>query len=550
MNTSLAPATVLAQYPPHAETVSALFESRVTARPAHPALVCGSRCWTYAELARAVTHLAGRLAASGAGPGTPVVWCAPASDLAPLVFLACARLGAVFAPLNPALTADEHAWLLGHTRPTVLLAFGALRERLCTLASAAGCTTAAPDLAALADTEATVAMCLQALEVAAAPTEVTPVQDPDAPLVIVYTSGTTGFPKGVVHTHRNYVWAAEAFVERMHLQPTERLLTVLPFFHINALFYSLGGALACGGTLIVGEAFSASRFWTLVASTGATQFNTLAAIGAILCKRPRSEFVPGHALRKVYGGPISPEVYATFRGEFGVPHLVEGYGMSEIPGACNNPFDGRQKEGTIGLPARHPVHGAFVAMRIVDAEGQALGDGEEGELEVCTPIAFREYLRDPAQTAAAFRAAGQTRWFRTGDVASRDADGYYTFVARRKDIIRVRGENVAGAEVDRILALHPGIAEAATIGVAAELGDEEILAVLVAADAPPSCEALAAFCRARLAAIKVPRYWVFVSELPHTPTGRVAKHVLKTNPALRAQAVEVRRTESANRPAL
>jgi crotonobetaine/carnitine-CoA ligase len=546
MNRALTPAEVLARYPVHPATVPALLASRAATRASDPALVCAQRTWTYGELVRAVTQLASELAAAGAAPGTPVAWCAPATDLAPLVFLACARLGAVFAPLNPALTEDEHRWLVGHTRPAVILAFGALRERLIGLATEAGIAAQAPDLAPLAAPDATVAELLRALSTHAAVTLPDPASiDPLAPLAIVYTSGTTGFPKGVVHTHRNYVWAAEAFVERMHLQPEERLLTVLPFFHINALFYSLGGALACGGTLTVGAGFSASRFWALVAESGATQCNTLAAIGAILCKRPRSEFVPGHRLRKVYGGPISPEVYATFRSEFGVPHLVEGYGMSEIPGACNNPFDGRQQEGTIGLPARHPVHGAFVAMRIVDEEGRELGDDLEGELEVRTPIAFQEYLHDPAQTAAALHEG----WFRTGDVARRAADGYYTFVARRKDIIRVRGENVAGAELDRVLALHPGVAEAATIGVAAELGDEEILAVLVADGPPPPCAELAAFCRARLAAIKVPRYWVFVPELPHTPTGRVAKHALKADPALRAQAEEIVRTESANRSA-
>jgi carnitine-CoA ligase len=361
---------------------------------------------------------------------------------------------------------------------------------------------------------------------------------PDAPCVFIYTSGTTGFPKGVMHGQRTLILAGEGFVQRMHLQPEDRLLAILPMFHINALFYSLAGALAAGATLILLPRFSASTFWADVARTGATEANTIAAVSNILLRRPRSEFVPGHALRKIYGAPLSPESYDVFPREFGVPTLIEGYGMSEIPGALNNPFEGPHKIGSMGRPSTHPDPGLQLAqLKIVDDDGHDLPDGQTGELVVKTPLAMQGYYRDPAQTASAFRDG----WFLTGDLAWRDADGYFWFVARKKDIIRKRGENISGAELDRVIESHPAVLQAAAIPVPDALGEDEILVAIVrkpggAVDAPQ----IAAWCRERLAAIKVPRYVVFVDALPQTPTHRVAKYRLREDTTLHAQAVDLR----------
>jgi crotonobetaine/carnitine-CoA ligase len=227
-------------------------------------------------------------------------------------------------------------------------------------------------------------------------------------------------------------------------------------------------------------------------------------------------------------------VYRVFQEEFGVPILIEGYGMSEIPGACNNPFEGPHKIGSIGKPARHPrFDGPFVQMRVVDEEGREVPHGETGELVVKTPILMKGYLRDPEQTRAAVRDG----WFRTGDLVRRDEDGYYYFVARQRDIIRRRGENISGAELDRILSEHPAVLEAATIGVPSELGEEEILAVLVArTQPPPSAQEIVDWCQGRMAAMKIPRLVVFVDELPHSSSQRVAKYRLKQDPTLLERA--------------
>ena len=357
--------------------------------------------------------------------------------------------------------------------------------------------------------------------------------------IILYTSGTTGRPKGVLHSQASFVMAGEGFVARMHLQPEDRLLCVLPLFHINALFYSLGGTVAAGASLVLAPRFSASGFWRLAAQSGATEVNIIAAVGRILQRRPRSEWVSAHRLVKVYGAPVPADVATTFRDEFGVPTVIEGYGMTEVPGACNVPFLGPHKPGSIGQPALHPDRRVrFAELRVVDDDGSDVPDGVTGELLVRTPIVMKGYYRDPEATAAALRDG----WFVTGDLVRREADGFYTFVARKKDIIRRRGENIAGAELDAVIGRHPSVAEAAAVAVPSELGEDEILAVVVARPGEVVTAAdIAAWCARHLSPAKVPRYVAFADALPHTPTHRVAKFKLARDPDLIARAVDLQR---------
>ncbi len=538
----LSPAEVLALYPPHDGTVVGLLGARVAVRPTYQVLEFERRTWRYAELGEAVALMAGILERAGAGRGDAIAFIAGNSDLTALAFLACAHAGAIFVPLNPAATDADLAYVLGHSRPRLVIAQPADIERVRQLTAPLEPAPAVLALAELGLEEGT-AHGVTATLAARCHRAPAPRAHPEDALVVIYTSGTTGFPKGVVHTHRTYLLAAEGFVARMHLQPDERLLTVMPFFHINALFYSLGGALACGGTLIIAPRFSASAFWGMAAQTRATQFNFLAAIGNILLNRPRSEFDPAHRIVKVYGGPISERMHGVFREEFHIPVVLEGYGMTEIPGACCNPYAGPQKMGSIGVPAVHPtLPGPFSELRILDEDGRELPAGTIGELAVRTPMMFKEYLGDPAQSAAAFRDG----WFLTGDLARRDAQGYFYFVARKKDIIRRRGENISGAELDRILGEHPSVLEAAAIGVPAELGEEDILvAVLPRPGERIDPAAVLEWCRGRLAPMKVPRYLVVVDSLPHTPSHRVAKHRLKADPTLLARAFDGERAPAA-----
>jgi len=355
--------------------------------------------------------------------------------------------------------------------------------------------------------------------------------------LIIYTSGTTGFPKGAMHSQRNFVMAGEANVARLALQPEDRLMVILPLFHVNALFYSLAGTVAAGSTMVLMARFSASEFWTQAADLRVTQVNLIDAVGRILARRPRSEFRPDHGITRLYGARA--DFVDVFLNEFRIPVLLGGFGMTEIPGVFCNPIEGPIKHGTLGPPGRHPDPArAWAQCKIVDDEGNEVGPGVEGELLVRHPIVMQGYFRDPGQTRDSFRDG----WFMTGDLVTRDTDGYYRFVTRKKDIIRRRGENIAGAEIDRVIQEHPGVYEVAAVPVPSELGEDEILAVVVAKPGVNlTAQEIAQWCRARLAAMKVPRFVLFAEQLPHTPTHKVAKHVLKADKTLRERAVDLQK---------
>lgn len=541
------PLEVLSLYPPHGGTLSSWLAARVAVAPQRSCLEFGAQVLSYAQVAAAVQRAAALYADLGVRAGDRVGVMAPNHPSTVLTLLALAQLGAVMVPVNPAYRVDEAAYVLAHAQVCGVLC---APEVLATVRAATAAIEPAPWLLLNAPDPAEPALpvfdaptcALPVPAAAAAQPPSTP--GPDASCVFVYTSGTTGFPKGVMHAQRTLIGAGEGFVQRMRLQPEDRLLCILPLFHINALFYSLMGALAAGATLILQPRFAASRFWREAARTRATEVNLIAAVANILLRRPRSEFVPGHALRKVYGAPLSAECRRVFQREFGVSTLIEGYGMTEIPGVLSNPFDGPHKAGSMGRPSPHPDPAVPPPrLRIVDEAGRDLPDGQTGELWVKTPLVMQGYYRDPEQTAAAFADGG---WFRTGDLAWRDADGDCWFVARARDIIRKRGENIAGAELDRVLEAHPEVLQAAAIPVPDALGEDEILAVIVPrSGARPAAGAIAAWCGAHLAPIKVPRYVLLVDSLPLTPTHRVAKYRLRAQAeALRARAVDLAATQA------
>jgi crotonobetaine/carnitine-CoA ligase len=533
------PIEVLGLYPEHDGTLRGILASRARRDPQRPFLLFREATWSWGSFEEAVQQAAQMLTGWGFGKSAKLAVVAPNSDAYVLLFFALARIGAILVPVNPELGITEAGYILQHAEVDAVA---------CTAATLSVARQACqgmekPPRFLLIEGSSEGVPTLQDLVESTPPGSLPGEVGPEDVCLILYTSGTTGFPKGVMHSQRNFVLAGEGFVERMYLQPEDRLLCILPLFHINALFYSLGGTLAAGASLVLAPRFSASGFWPLAASSGATEVNILAAVGSILARRPRSEYVPGHRLRKVYGAPITPEAAEAFRNEFGVATLIEGYGMTEIPGACNNPFQGPQKMGSIGRPALHPDHGIrFAELRVADEQGRDVPEGEVGELLARTPILMKGYYRDPEQTAAAFREG----WFKTGDLVRRDGDGFYYFVARKKDIIRRRGENIAGAELDRVIGLHPGVAEVAAIAVPAELGEDEILVAVVAKPgAALTAGDIARWCAERLAPAKIPRYVAFVDSLPHTPTHRVAKFPLKNDPTLLARAVDLQKPERA-----
>ncbi|MGZ8197117.1 MAG: AMP-binding protein [Burkholderiales bacterium] len=527
------PLEVVRLYPPHDYTLKGAFESRAGCNGERPFMLFEERTWSWDAAHGAMEKIASLLVERGVTKGDRVAVMGRNSDGHVLMLFALARIGAIMVPVNPEFGVPEARYVLHHAQVSGVVASS---ETLAVAREACEGLSPAPWFLTLDRAADGVASLLEAAERTLC-SELPQRPTGDDTCLIVYTSGTTGFPKGAMHSQRSFVTGGEAFVQRVYLQDDDRVMIVLPLFHINALFYSVAGTLAAGCSMAIVPRFSASTFWQTAVQYGATEVNIIEAIGTILMNRPRSEFRSDHTLRAIYGVRHSME--ATFRDEFKVKHLIGGYGMTEIPGVTCNPVDGLRKPGSMGPVGRHPDPGRpWAQCRVVDEAGHDVGVNVEGELLVKTPIIMQGYFRDPEQTREAFA----DEWFRTGDIVRRDEDGYFFFVSRKKDIIRRRGENIAGAELDRVVGAHPAVHEAAAVPVPAELGEDEILiAVVLKPGERANAQDIAQWCRDRLAAQKVPRYVLFVDELPHTPTHKVAKAVLKGDKTLKERAVDLQR---------
>ncbi len=525
------PLEVLRLYPEHDYTLNGAFESRAQRDPQRPFILFGGKTWSWAEFGAAVEKAARLLVARGIKKGDRVGVLARNDIGHALLLFACARSGAIMVPSNPEFGVQEAGYVFKHAGVSVV---ACNEDVLPVVREACDGITPEPWFMLFDGRSAGAPHFFD--EIARAPdVEMPQPAGPDDTVLIIYTSGTTGFPKGAMHSQRSFVLAGESNLSRLWLQPEERMMVVLPMFHVNALFYSTAGALAAGCTLALMPRFSASGFWDAAVEYGVTQVNIIEAIGRILARRPRSEFRPGHKITKLYGARA--DIVATFRDEFHIEHLLGGFGMTEIPGVCCNPFEGPNQQGTMGPAGRHPDPSRqWAECKVVDDDGNEVGAGVAGELWVRHPIVMQGYFRDPEQTRAAFHDG----WFKTGDLVSRDADDYFTFVSRKKDIIRRRGENIAGAEIDRVIQSHPGVFEVAAVPVPSELGEDEILVAIVPKPGVTlTPQDIAQWCSERLAAMKVPRFVLFVNDLPHTPTHKVAKHVLKADKTLRARAVDL-----------
>lgn len=524
------PLEVLRLYAEHDYTLNGVLASRAARDPARPFMRFRDRQWSWGEFALKAEAAARVLASRGIAKGDRVGVMARNCDGHVVMLFALARLGAIMVPVNPEFGVEEAKYVLHHAEVSAVAATTDTLE--VARKAAAGLKTPAWFL--MLDAAATDAPLLDDL-LNSAKADLPATADADATCLIVYTSGTTGFPKGAMHSQRSFVTGGEAFVQRVYLQDDDRVMVVLPMFHINAMFYSVAGTLAAGASMIIIPKFSASTFWQTAVDTGATEVNIIEAIGSILRARPRSEFRPEHKITKVYG--VRASMDETFKNDFKIPHRIGGYGMTEIPGVTCNPFEGPQKLGSMGPIGRHPDPARpWAQCRVVDDEGRDLPDGEAGELWVKTPIIMQGYFRDPEQTAGTFHDG----WFKTGDLVKRDSDGYFYFISRKRDIIRRRGENIAAAELDRVVGEHPAVAEAGTIAVPSELGEDEIFVICaLKPGAAVTAQEIADWCKSRLAPQKVPRFVAFIDELPHTPTHKIAKAQLREDKALRARAVDL-----------
>ncbi len=340
---------------------------------------------------------------------------------------------------------------------------------------------------------------------------------------IVYTSGTTNRPKGVMVRHAAYTETGASFPGWIGLGGHQRLWACLPLFHINAQAYSLMTALTHGFALALTPKFHASTFWHEARALGVTSVNVVGAMLEFLAAQPASTWVES-SLRTIYAAPGPPPAQRDrLEARFGV-RILTGYGLSENPFGCAETATSRLKAGSIGRP-RQPASRAFEnELRIVHLEGGDVEPGEVGELCFRNPVMTAGYWNAPEVTAATIKDG----WLHTGDAGYRDQDGDVFLTGRFKEMIRRRGENIAPAEVEDALLAHPTVRAAAVFGVPAGLQEDEVVAVVVLRDGVESDEAaLKAWASTRLAPYKVPSRIHFRDSLPTTATHRVAKDRLR-----------------------
>jgi carnitine-CoA ligase len=448
---------------------------------------------SFAGAAGEVARVAERFSQAGVVPGDLVVLTARGTPSYLLCWLALTSMGAVAVATNPGNTEAELAGLIGQVRPRLLV------------------------------TDAEVDGLTDGWAQGRAATAVFDVR-PDDLATLIPTSGTTGRSKLVMQTHRAYAWAGEGFPDWMELNASDRLMTSLPLFHINATAYSVMGSLASGAGLVLLPRFSASSFLGAARRHGATEFNAIGAMLEILMRQPPRPDDADTDLRLCYTGP-SPERewQEAFEKRFGL-QIVCGYAMSESPYGLIWPR-GTRPFGTLGKPRQHPRLGTVNEVRVVDAAGDDVEVDGTGELLLRNPVVTPGYWEMPEQTAETVVDG----WLHSGDLVTPNADGTFTFVARQKEVLRRRGENLSPAEVEEAIGAHPDVLESAVVGVPSELSEEEIKAYVVAVPGRElDFSALKAWTAERLSAFKVPRFWQALDALPRTPTARVAKHRLPT----------------------
>ena len=343
--------------------------------------------------------------------------------------------------------------------------------------------------------------------------------------MLVYTSGTTGNPKGVQVTHLMYVAAGQGFAHWTQATPDDRFFTCLPYYHANIQYYSTMGALAAGATLVVVDRFSASRFWGQVREAKATIVNFIGMMMPVLAKNQPSPDDKDNTVRLFYGSPsFPPEFLAEFQERFATDIIV-GFGMTETCFGTIERIGEDRRAGSSGGPRQHPEQGFDNQVRIADqVTGEPVGVDTVGEITIHNPAIMPGYWRNDEQNSETLRDG----WLYTGDLGWVDADGFLYFVDRKKDIIRRRGENISSQEVENVIKRNPKVLDCAVLAVPSELGEDEVKAYVTPRDgATPDPEELVHWCAENLANFKVPRYWEIRDELPRTPSLRVRKDVLR-----------------------
>ena len=464
---------------------------------------------TYAQLARTTADLDATFDAWGIERGAVVAYMLPNGLAALQLFLATMGCGRIVLPFNLLSQDSQLEYVIGHARPRVVFANDEHAPRLDAAAARAGVSSRIE----LCENDAVASLHHGSWRT---PARVSP---GDAAL-LMYTSGTTGVPKGVLLTHANMLHAARAVVAHQSLSAHDRVLSSLPLYHINGQCIATVSSLVGGGSIVLPEKFSTSQWWSLVEQHRPTWLNLVPTIVAYLLNGPpltpgQREAARGIRYARSASAPLPPDHQHAFETRFGIP-IVEAMGLTECASVafCNPMPPARRRTGSAGKPLG-------VEARVVDASGTTLVDNERGEIQVRGPNVMHAYHRPGASTSPAVSSDG---WLATGDLGYRDGDGFYFITGRLKELIIKGGENIAPREIDEALLRHPDVLEAAAVGVPDREYGQQILACVVRKPGATLDEVqLLAHALRELGRYKAPKYLRFVDELPKGPSGKVQR---------------------------
>lgn len=482
---------------------------QASVRPRAPACVslADGRRYSYAELDAEIARWAAHIA-EALSPGARVALLARNSVAHLALFYGCARAGAVFVPLNWRLPAKELAVLLADCTPERLFVDDEFR-----VAAEEAVRLAGIDAGRIVPSDA-----------APPPSSATPVlAPPEAPATLLYTSGTTGRPKGVIITRRSAFFGAYNFMQVGHLTTASVLLADAPLFHVVGLLAVMHAGLGAGGVILVSERFAPAVTLQRLCDSGlgVTHYFCVPQMAQAMKDEPGFAAADLSHLKGLFtGGAPMPPILTLAYLDRGVP-MSNGFGMSEAGTVMHVPLDldvARAKLGAAGVPA------PAVEVRLVRQDGHDAAPGEVGEVWLRGPGVTPGYWNQPEATAAAFVDG----WLRTGDAARQDEDGVYFLVDRWKDMYITGGENVYPAEVEAALHELEGVRDVAVVGVPdARWGESGCAFVVLAPGASLDAAAITAFCGRRLAGYKRPSAVRFVDALPRTASGKIQKDVLR-----------------------
>jgi 4-coumarate--CoA ligase len=484
--------------------------------PDRPAFIDGptGRTYTYAQFAGAVRAFAGGLQQRGLGPGSTIALMSPNIPEFAIVFHGAAVAGVAVSTINPTYTAEEVNFQLRDSGSTLLITIAMFAET----AAAAAADSPVTEIFVIGDApEGTTSFT----DLMGAPIEQVDV-DPDEQIVVLpYSSGTTGFPKGVMLTHRNLVANLVQCEDALEVEDGEVVLAVLPFFHIYGMQVLMNFFLSRGSTIVTVPRFDLEQSLGLIQEHRITRLFAVPPIVLALAKHPVVDQYDLSSLKQVFSGaaPLGAELALAAADRIGC-EVVQGYGMTEMSPVSHVTRMRGFKPGTCGVTV------ANTECRIVDAEnGDDQGVGGVGELWVRGPQVMKGYLNNPEATAETIDSEG---WLHTGDVGFIDEDGHLTIVDRVKELIKFKGFQIAPAELEALLLTHPAIADAAVIGVPDdEAGERPRAFIVVKPDAEVSIQEITDFTAEHVATYKVVHDVVFTDEIPKSASGKILRRVLR-----------------------